>query len=632
MRPTVVRITAPLTVALLLAIAAVPVLAAPSPASPPSASPPATVGDDVPTWIVTLHDDHPAARNAAALVRQHDGTLRNVYTSALNGFSFRGTEQAARNLARNPRVRRVEADRPVQATDPGVPWGVARIAAPQAHDAGHDGGAVRIAILDTGIDASHPALTVATQHGRNCVDPGSASTNDVNSHGTHVAGTATARLSDGAFTGVATRAELVPVKVLDDLGDGTWASVICGIDHVTALTREHGVPIAVANMSLSGSGSAGSDCDASALRRAVCTSVAAGIVHTVAAGNDGGDAATRVPAAFPEAITVSALDDARCSRVTGGGPPRTECTEGLASFSNRGPAVDVIAPGVRITSTLPGGRYGDKGGTSMAAPHAAGVVALMRAVNDQLDPAQIRDLLQATGECPNGQENAASAGACQGQGQWFGDPDGIAEPLLAAARAAAAASTSEPPADDPDPVYVQPSADFGYTCDGLTCGFTNLSTVDEDLTATYTWTFGDGATATSTDPTHTYTTADTYTVSLTVTDSQGRSDTTTANVEVVDPDGGDPPDDGGGGQIELSASGYKVRGLHHADLAWSGTTGGAQVSIRRDGQEVGTGSSDAEGGGNTTDAIGGRGGASYDYQVCEVDDPDRCSPVVTVTF
>ncbi len=589
------RGSAILLILLLVATMAAPVAAASS------------SGDGV--WIFTLEDGHPSSLHAATLVQRQGGTLRHVYSHALNGFSFRGSEQAARTLERSPLVARVEADQPVYAASDVVPTGVTRIGAPQAHESGYTGEGARIAILDTGIDSNHLALDVAVVLGKNCIDTDTASTMDKHGHGTHVAGTASASHDEG-FVGVAIHAALVPVKVLGDTGSGSWESVICGIEHVTASQKtEH--PIGVANMSLSGAGTAGNDCDASALRKAVCNSVAAGVVHTVAAGNDAADVANSIPAAFPEVVTVSALDLNRCARV--GRPPRTECHEGLASFSNYGAGIDVIAPGVSIYSTLPGGSYGTKSGTSMAAPHVAGVVALMRSANPGLTPAQVRGLLQGTGECPDKLENKASSGVCSGQGQWFTDPDGIAEPLINAPRAAAAAAGTPPPSNG------RPVAGFTYDCEGLTCTFTNTSTYDAALTAAYAWNFGDGATSTAKDPTHTYVAGGTYTVALNVTDSADQTDTTSQPVTVSHPQ--DPS------EITLSVVGFKVRGQQKADLTWTGATS-TDVDIKRDGSPLAT----VLNSGSYTDHINRVGGGSYTYQVCEQNSTTSCSPEVTITF
>jgi subtilisin len=611
------RGTALLVSVLLLAAMAVPVGAAPA-------------GEER-VWIVTLDPEHPSTVHASSLVRRHGGTLRQVYAHALNGFSFRGSEQAAQALARSPRVARVEADQPLHAVSTSVPAGVARIEAPAAHSAGHTGGGVLVAILDTGIDSTHPALDVAVDLGKNCIDAGSTSTEDVNGHGTHVAGTVSAQVDGSEFVGVATHATLVPVKVLGDTGSGSWESVICGIDHVTA-SWGTGSPIAVANMSLSGTGTAGSGCGSSALRQAICTSVETGVVHVVAAGNDGADVANSIPAAYPEVITVSALDLNRCVRVTGGGPPRTTCGEALASFSNHGAGVDVIAPGVGITSTLPGGGYGTKSGTSMAAPHVAGVAALMRAADPDLAPEGVLALLQTTGECPDGAPNAASSGACSGQGQWSYDPDGIAEPLINAPRAATAAGEAPDPTDpDPEPIYDQPVASFTHECTDLDCTFTDTSTHDDALTITHAWDFGDGATSTSQHPQHTYAGGGTYTVSLAVTDSRGEIDEAVAEITVVAPGEPEPepepdPDPEDPAEISLAASGYKVRGLQKVDLSWLGATS-EHVDIVRDGNPLTTVSNS----GAYTDNIDVRGGGSYTYQVCEAG-TEVCSAEVTVTF
>jgi subtilisin len=576
-------------------------------------------------WIVTLEDDHPSAKHAEVLAQRHGGGVRQVYSHALNGFSFSGSEQAARNLERHPGVTRVEADRPVQATGHVLPTGVDRIAAPQAHLDGHHGQGVKIAILDTGIDAGHSALTVDVENGKNCIDTNSTSTTDVNGHGTHVAGTASASVVGSPFVGAATHAEVVPVKVLADSGSGSWESVICGIEHVTAKG------FAVANLSLSGTGTAGDDCamdTADALRKAICNSVDGGTVYTVAAGNSGANVANSVPAAYPEVITVSALDEARCVRLVGNGPPRTDCGEGLASFSNYGAGVDVIAPGVGIYSTVPGGGYATKSGTSMAAPHVAGVAALMLAADTDglLDPGGVRDLLQATGECPDGNENSDSRGACGDQDQWFGDPDGIAEPLINAPRAAEAAgaapSAPEEPEEPEEPTYEEPEASFTFECTELSCAFTDTSTADDDLTIIeWAWDFGDDSSSADQHPAHDFEEPGTYTVSLTVTDSDDQTDTTSQQVEVTEP-GSEEPGDG----IELSVNGYKVRGLQKADLSWSGT-GADTVDVLRNGNRVTT----VADSGSYTDDINNRGSGSYTYQVCEAGTL-TCSAEVTIEF
>jgi subtilisin len=558
------------------------------------------------------------------MARRHGGSVRHLYEHALNGFAFEGAERAARNLERHPGVTGVTADQPVYATSDVIPWGVTRIEAPTAQEVGYDGGGVRIAVLDTGVDPGHPALDVDEALGRNCVDADAVSTMDKHGHGTHVAGSASASLMDGEFVGVATQATIVPVKVLSDTGSGSWASVICGVDHVSANAGS----IGVANMSLGGGGSAGEGCDDEdqPLRMAICASVMEeGVTYTVAAGNDGTDASRSVPAAYPEVITVSALDDNRCVRFIGGGPSRTECDEGLASFSNHGSAIDVIAPGVRIYSTVPGGGYGTKSGTSMAAPHVAGVAALMLAVDDELDPATIRDLLQSTGECPDGEVNSQASGACENQGDWYTDPDGIAEPLVNASRAAEA--VGEPSTGGPESTYDGPEASFTYTCADLECTFTDTSTADDTgvLIGGWAWDFGDGSLVSNDqNPVHLYGEAGDYEVTLTVTDTEGGQDAVEETVSVVASGGGELEEPAG--DIGLTATGYKVRGWQWADLSWSGATS-TSVDVLRDGTVVAT----VDDTGSHEDEIDQRGGGSYAYQVCEAG-TSTCSNQVTVEF
>jgi hypothetical protein len=208
------------------------------------------------------------------------------------------------------------------------------------------------------------------------------------------------------------------------------------------------------------------------------------VVPVAAAGNSDIDAAQRIPAAFSDAITVSALAD---HDGVGGGAAECpyvptlfnwECDDMLASFSNWGAAVDLAAPGVDIYSSVPGG-HNYLSGTSMAAPHVTGVVALVLAEHAHLDTAGVRGLLAQTGECPDGSE-AGLDGTCAGQGQWQktknrslfdprgieADPDGVAEPLVNAGRAARAADAAGDPPPPPPPADQPPSVAIAAPAQG----------------------------------------------------------------------------------------------------------------------------------------------------------------------
>ncbi|HUG48593.1 MAG TPA: S8 family serine peptidase [Candidatus Limnocylindria bacterium] len=402
------------------------------------------------SWIVSLKARVDPGRQAARLAREAGGASGATFEHALNGFVFRGPDRAAAALRRNPNVRSVVADQPVQIAAETTPPGIRRIdarhpTADDAHGSDFTGAGVRIAILDTGIDLDHPdlAANLDVALGRNCY--GSGPPEDGHGHGTHVAGTAAAVADNGAgVVGVAPHARLVPIKVLSDSGSGAWSNVICGIDYLTGLAQD-GNPdndVLIANMSLGDTGSLG-NCADGGLREAICTSVAAGVTYIAAAGNSTTNASTFIPAAFPEVITVSATVDldGEPGGAAGCDLLNFYCDDTLAEFSNYGLVVDVAAPGYNIQSAWIGGGYQLNSGTSMAAPHVAGVAALVKSANPGLSPAAIQELLESTGECPNGQyADADGTGTCSGKGQWDNDPDGYGEPLVNALRAAEAAA------------------------------------------------------------------------------------------------------------------------------------------------------------------------------------------------
>ena len=344
------------------------------------------------SYIVTLEPGNDPPRVASTIAAEYGGRAPHVYSRALPGFSFEGSTDGAARLARDPKVRSVVPDRRVRTTAQSVPTGVRRIDGPLSGTVTGNGfGAVDadIAIIDTGIDLDHPDLNVAG--GVNCST--GSSYDDESGHGTHVAGTAAAEDDGAGVVGVAPGARLWAVRVLDDSGSGSWSSVICGVDWVTA----HASEIEVANMSLAGPGAEGS-CNDGALREAICRSVESGVTYIVAAGNSTVDVSSQVPSSFPEVVTVSALSD---YDGLPGGLAKATCRAGtddtLADFSNFGAGVDLIAPGVCITSTWKGGGYQTTSGTSMASPHVSGAAALYLSDHPGASPAGVAAALKAAG-------------------------------------------------------------------------------------------------------------------------------------------------------------------------------------------------------------------------------------------
>ncbi|GIV96830.1 MAG: hypothetical protein KatS3mg057_1487 [Herpetosiphonaceae bacterium] len=344
---------------------------------------------------------------ARGLARAHGLTLHHTYSHALKGFAATIPDARLAHIKADPDVAYVTEDRLVTIVGKGkpgsggggpqtLPTGIDRIDGELSSTKAGDGAGsvdVDVAVIDTGIDIDHPDLNVVG--GKNCSR--GSSYDDGNGHGTHVAGTIGALDNNTGVVGVAPGARLWAVRVLDNSGSGSWSSVVCGIDWVTA----NADIIEVANMSLGGTGSepGGSGCSTGdALHDAICNSVGAGVTYVVAAGNETDNAANHVPAAYDEVITVSALADFDGKSGGLGSPTcRTDEDDTFASFSNYGADVDIIAPGVCINSTWKGGGYNTISGTSMASPHVAGAAALYKASNPGASPSQVKSALVNNG-------------------------------------------------------------------------------------------------------------------------------------------------------------------------------------------------------------------------------------------
>lgn len=318
-------------------------------------------------YLVVFRDDVP---DAEALARQlagaAGGEVSHTYRHTIKGFAARLPAQAAAALARNPKVRWVEADQAVsidQAVQDQAPWGLDRIDQSSRpldtrYTYTHDGSGVRVFVVDTGVRSSHQELAGRVEPGYSAL--GDNSSEDCNGHGTHVAGTVA-----GSTWGVAKAARVVPVRVLGCDGSGTWSGVIAGVDWVAGQAGQSGGKPAVINMSLGGGAS-------STVDAAVQRAVGAGVTVVVAAGNSSADACMSSPAREPLAITVGA----------------SIASDAQASFSNFGRCLDLYAPGSGIRSAwyTDDAAYRDLSGTSMASPHVAGAAALFLQANPEALP------------------------------------------------------------------------------------------------------------------------------------------------------------------------------------------------------------------------------------------------------
>jgi serine protease len=489
----------------------------------------------------------PASRSRGALVLRH---VRSMAVGADVVRTSRKLDQAEaeslmRQIAANPNVEYVEVDKlnkPVfTPNDPnfgqqfGFGTGAGGIRATEAWDITSGSGAV-VAVLDTGI-TNHSDLNAnilpgydfiidtavaADGNGRDSdpSDPGDASGGYASSwHGTHVTGTVAAVTNNGkGVAGTAFGAKVVPVRVLgkgggydSDIADAViWASG-GSVSGVPANAN----PAEAINLSLGGTGSCGS-----AMQSAINGAVGRGSTLVIAAGNSNANTSGFSPANCANVIAVGSVTS----------------TGARSSFSNYGAVVDIAAPGSSIMSTLNSGSngpgsesYASYSGTSMAAPHVAGVVALIQSVsNPAKTPAQVEALIKSTARAfPSTPSQPIGAGIVNAK-------------AAVDAAGGGGGGTNTPP-----------TANFTVSTSGLTATFTNTSTDSDGTIASRSWNFGDGTTSTAASPSRTYASAGTYTVTLTVTDDDGASSTKSSQVTVS----------AGGGGGSVLTNGVPVTGL-----------------------------------------------------------------------
>lgn len=286
------------------------------------------------------------------LVRAVGGTIRHTYR-IIPAIAATLPQQAVNALRNHPAVVVVEPDAAVHALDEySSAWGVDKIGARPVHDSGNRGAGLKVCVIDSGIDRTHPDLIANYGGGYDFVN-GDSDPSDDNGHGTHVSGTIAAVLNGAGVAGVAPQASILAYKILDAAGSGSFSDAIAAVERC----RQDGGRIT--NNSYGSAGDPGT-----LVRQAFDNAYNAGILHIAASGN-----ATSIftcttvsyPAQYESVVAVGA----------------TTSSDGIASFSCRGADVELSAPGSSITSTVPGGGYGLNSGTSMASPHVAGAAALV---------------------------------------------------------------------------------------------------------------------------------------------------------------------------------------------------------------------------------------------------------------
>jgi subtilisin family serine protease len=337
------------------------------------------------SYIVTFRDGTDSAAEAGRL-RQAGHSVRYTYSNVFSGLAVDLPAPAAEALRRNPNVTRVESDGTVTITDTQTspPWGLDRadqrtLPLSGSYTWDTNGAGVAMYVVDTGLRADHVDYAGRTSSGYTSIADGRG-TGDCNGHGTHVAGT-----SAGTSYGIAKAATIIPVRVLNCRGSGTWSGVIAGLDWIVS---HHTTGPAVANMSLGGGANSSVD---DAVRRVISD----GVTVVVAAGNSTADACSYSPARVGPAVTVGA----------------TTSTDAKASYSNFGGCLDLFAPGSSILSAWHTSSTATNtiSGTSMASPHIAGAAARVLSAAPSLSPADVATNITAA--ATTGVVTSAGAGS-----------------------------------------------------------------------------------------------------------------------------------------------------------------------------------------------------------------------------
>lgn len=449
-------------------------------------------------YVVAFHDIAPdggpiTADDVQGILQSMGVTPDFVYDAVFPGFAATLTPQQVERLQNDAAVNLVSLDATVTigapGTQPALPnglWGLDRVdqrslPRDQNYTWNVDGTGVHLYSLDTGVRSSHTEF--AGRMSASGYTAFGGTPEDCHGHGTHTASTAA-----GATYGVAKGMIVHSVRVLGCSGSGSTSGIIAGINWMIGDVAAGGWD-AVGNMSLGGGFNP-------PLNLAVASATSAGISMSLSAGNDAPsspDACQKSPASEPTGVTVGS----------------TTSSDTRSSFSNYGQCVDIFAPGSGIlgaywTSNTATATFS---GTSMAAPHVAGVMGMLLEANPGMSPAAVEQNLV----------NNATPGVISGI------PGGLGgTPNLLLYNAHIASGPNQPPV-----------AAFTASCSQLSCTFDGSGSTDDQGISTYAWDFGDGNNGGGVAPAHAFGAAGAYTVTLTVTDTQGATNATSQTVTVT---------------------------------------------------------------------------------------------------
>jgi serine protease len=381
-------------------------------------------------------------------------------------------------------------------------WGTHRIGAEAAWDYTLGSSAVKIAVVDSGLNAGHEEYAGQSRilNGWN-FHGGNSDTSDSSGcswHGTHVTGTLGATIDNGVGLAGISQSTILPVRIFGPSFFGCGAASTTNIANALMYAGDEG-----AHISQNSWGGGGSS---STINDAIAYAHNLGTTHVAAAGNSG---------PCSNCVGQPWLDNPNIVNIVSS----STSSDGFSSFSSQGPQVTVIAPGSSVHSTTSGtSGYGTLSGTSMAAPHVSGALALYIAQYGDVGFTELRNVLTSTAE------NLGMSSDRQGAG-------------LVRADLMLAAGGGDPGDPDPDPDPDGPTASFSRSCSDLSCSFdASGSTAGDAPIASYEWAFGDGNTGSGETTSHTFASAGTYTVTLTVTDTNGLSDSTSQGVSVSEDD------------------------------------------------------------------------------------------------